>query len=142
MKHSFINIKYSLNPFEKSILSHFLILSNPKLVLELGIHKGSTTKYICETLIENGIDSMCYGFDYDTVINDLLINDRTIKTLVDSDKLQLIPGTLPESLETFLNANDKQIDFVLIDATGDYHNVYGELCRIWPYISKNGYINW
>ena len=140
MKYIYKKIKYSLNVYEKSLLSHFLILSNPKRIIELGIDKGSTTKYIQKTLLENGIDIKYYGFDYDHVINDLINNDRTIKELVEKNKLQFIKGSLPSTLEIFLEADDEYFDFILIDATGDYQNVYGELSLLWPKLSDTGFI--
>ena len=50
-------IKYSINNYEKTILSKFLTLSNPKIILELGVDKGSTTKFILDFLSENKIMS-------------------------------------------------------------------------------------
>ena len=71
----------------------FLILSKPKRILELGIDKGSTTKYIQKILSENRIDIKYYGFDYEHIIDDLINNDQTIKELVEKNKLQFIKGS-------------------------------------------------
>ena len=140
MKYIYKKIKHSLNVYEKSLLSHFLILSKPKRILELGIDKGSTTKYIQKTLSENGIDIKYYGFDYEHVIDDLINNDQTIKELVEKNKLQFIKGSLPSTLELFLETDNEFFDFILIDATGDYQNVYGELSLLWPQLSDTGFI--
>ena len=140
MKYVYKKIKHSLNVYEKSLLSHFLILSKPKRILELGIDKGSTTKYIQKILSENGIDIKYYGFDYEHVIDDLINNDQTIKELVEKNKLQFIKGSLPSTLESFLEKHNEYFDFILIDATGDYQNVYGELSLLWPQLSDTGFI--
>ena len=63
----------------------------------------------------------------------------TIKHLKTKD-LIFVPGTLPTSLELFLIKNKFRIDFVFIDAVGDFKNVFGELSLIWPYLSNDGYI--
>ena len=140
MKYVYDKIKHSLNVYEKSLLSHFLILSKPKRILELGIDKGSTTKYIQKILSENRIDIKYYGFDYEHVIDDLINNDQTIKELVEKNKLQFIKGSLPSTLELFLDKHNEYFDFILIDATGDYQNVYGELSLLWPQLSDTGFI--
>ena len=46
----------SLNSQEKNLLTHFLGISNPKVIIELGVHKGSTTKHIIQFLEENKIN--------------------------------------------------------------------------------------
>lgn len=136
----FDKIQYSINFFEKKILSKFLTLSNPKVVLELGIDKGSTTKYILNHIKKNNLKAKLYGFDLVEKIRKLENTDESIKSYLNNNHLQFIKGSLPESLNNFLIKQKPIIDFVFIDATGDFKNVYGELSLIWPYLSVNGYI--
>ena len=51
----FKKIKYSLNNFEKDIVTNFLTLSNPKIILELGLYKCSTTKFILNYISKNNL---------------------------------------------------------------------------------------
>ena len=70
MMDEFDKIQYSINFFEKKVLSKFLTLSNPKVVLELGIDKGSTTKYILNHIKKNNLKAKLYGFDLGEKINE------------------------------------------------------------------------
>ena len=47
----------SLNSVEKSILTYFLGIANPKIIIELGVYKGSTTKIMSEFLTINQSNS-------------------------------------------------------------------------------------
>jgi hypothetical protein len=140
MVSEFNKIKYSINIFEKKILTKFLTLANPKVAIELGIDKGSTTRYILEHIKKNSLKAKLYGFDFAEKIEKFERSDESLKNYIDNDYLQFIKGRLPESLDTFLSKKKPIIDFVFIDATGDFKNVYGELSLIWPYLSLNGYI--
>ena len=40
----------------------------------------------------------------------------------------------------YLKTYDFKIDFVFIDATGDFKNVFGELSLLWPHLSQKGFI--
>ena len=130
----------SLNSQEKSLLIHFLGVSNPKVIIELGVHKGSTTKHIIQFLEKNKIKSKIYGFDLDPVLNELLKNDELILSSVNKDTLELIGGYLPKSLRLFLTKVNPVVDFVLIDAKHQYKSVLGELELIWPFLSDEGFI--
>lgn len=133
-------IDQSLNSNEKTLLSNFIGNSSPNIIIELGVYKGSTTKFINEFLDENGINAKIIGFDLEEVIFGLKQNDKKIKKMLKQNKLELIGGLLPFTLEKFLKKNSPIIDFVLIDAKHDYQSVFGELTLIWPYLSNSGYI--
>ena len=130
----------SLNSVEKSILTYFLGIANPKIIIELGVYKGSTTKIMSEFLTINQIEFKIIGFDLENVTNGLVSNDEIIKQMVSEDKLELIGGLLPNTLKKYLKKTDKTIDFALIDAQHDYQSVLGELSDIWPYLSEGGFI--
>lgn len=136
----FKKIKYSINNFEKDIVTNFLTLSNPKIILELGLYKGSTTKFILNYISKNNLKTKVYGFDLPHVIDSLIKTDKELIKHSKTKDLIFVPGTLPTSLELFLIKNKFKIDFVFIDAVGDFKNVFGELSLIWPYLSNDGYI--
>ena len=140
MKNEFDNIKYSINIFEKKILTKFLTLANPKIILELGIHKGSTTKYILDHVEKYNLKAKLFGFDFGEKIEKIKNSDEILNSYINKNSLHFIKGKLPESLRNYLIKHKPTIDFVFIDATGDFKNVYGELSLIWPYLSNNGYI--
>jgi methyltransferase family protein len=131
---------HSLNSFEKSVLLHILATSKPHLILELGVYKGATTKFICDWLQQYKIDAKVVGFDLPEVLNQLVLEDSKIATLEQSGRIKFEAGYLPETLDNFLKNHSGIIDFVLIDAQHDYTSVFGELKRIWPYLGENGYI--
>lgn len=135
-----IDESHSLNPYEKSVLLHLLASARPKVILELGVFKGVTTKFICQWLKQYKIEATIIGFDLEDVLMDLQKNDKEIVALQAEGSLKLVGGYLPGSLDIFLKNYDGKVDFALIDAQHDYPSVYGELSRIWPYLSDNGYI--
>lgn len=134
-----VNDGGSLTQTEKQILGNFIILSGAKTMLELGMFKAVTTKYICNFMIENNIDGKLYGFDIPEVIENLS-KDPELRKFIDKDILELVPGWLPFSLKKWLSEHDEPIDFVLDDALHDYPSVYGELKLIWPRLAKHGFI--
>jgi len=140
MSIEFDKIKYSINIFEKKIITKFLTLTNPKIVLELGVHKGSTTKYILDHIKKNNLKAKIYGFDLREKIKKIVSSNECLKSYIEKNSLQFIEGNLPVSLNNFLKKQKPIIDFVFIDATGDFKNVYGELSLIWPYLSNDGYV--
>lgn len=139
-KNKMITFDQSLNSLEKSLLTHFLGVTNPKVIIELGIHKGSTTKHIIEFLEKNKISAKVYGFDLDEVLNNLKNEDKLISSYLDKNILEFISGYLPKSLNEFLQKKNPTVDFVLIDAKHQYKSVLGELELLWPYLTENGFI--
>lgn len=135
-----LDSEHSLNPFEKSILIHLLAASKPKIILELGVYKGITTKYMCSWLRQFKVNATIVGFDLEDVLRELKINDKEVSDLEASGQVKFMPGYLPGTLDKFLHEHKGTIDFALIDAQHDYPSVYGELSRIWPYLSPNGFI--
>ena len=135
-----IDDKGSLTAFEKQLLGNFMILSGAKVILELGVFKGVTTKFICSFLESNNIEGKVYGFDIPEVV-EVLEKDAELKAFIEKGLLVLVPGRLPHSLKKWLHDfKHLSIDFVLDDALHDYPSVYGELKLIWPHLSSSGYV--
>lgn len=130
----------SLTAAEKSILAHFILLVRPRIILELGVFHAVTTQFMCEFLMKNGLDGRVIGFDVPEVVAALRENNPSVQHLEALQRLQLVPGRLPFSLSAWLNSTTDQFDFALVDATHDYHNVYGELTTLWPHLSADGFI--
>lgn len=135
-----LDSEHSLNPFEKSMLIHFLGASKPKTILELGVYKGITTKYLCAWLRQFNIQATVVGFDLVDVLQELKNGDTEIRDLEKNGQVKFMPGYLPDTLDSFLEEHQGSVDFALIDAQHDYPSVHGELTRIWPRLSNNGFI--
>lgn len=134
-----INDKGSLTQTEKQLLGNFIILSGPRVLVELGVYKAVTTKFICNFLLENNIQGKLYGFDIPEVVENLK-KDPELILFMKKGILEFIPGWLPDSLKNWLNDFKGSIDFVLDDALHDYPSVYGELKLLWPRLSSQGFI--
>lgn len=128
----------SLSLIEKSLLGHFLILNQPRTVVELGVFHAETTLFMCDFLEMNGIDATLYGFDLPDVIEQCR-EQAQVQAYEASGKLELIGGWLPQSLDNWLQTAP-QIDVILIDAEHTYGAVLGELQRVWGYVREGGFI--
>jgi hypothetical protein len=130
----------SLSAMEKSLLGHFLLLVNPRVIVELGVFHAVTTEFICEFVNENKMVAKVIGFDLPNVIAELRDRNAVIKDWETLSRLELIPGRMPKSLENWLHNSECAIDLALLDATHDYRSVMGELSLLWPRLSSQGYI--
>jgi hypothetical protein len=130
----------SLTALEKSLLAHFMLLARPRLIIELGVFRALTTQFICEFLIENGMEGRVIGFDLPEVVAELRQHNEAVQRLEAAQRLQLIPGSLPQSLVAWLSAAPDSVDFALVDAMHDYPSVSGELKLLWPRLSTGGFI--
>lgn len=129
----------SLSVLEKSLLGYFIVLARPQLIVELGVFNAVTTLFILEFLKVNEIEAKVVGFDFPDEVAKLRESNITIRQQERDVNLQLIPGRLPESLETWLETSPT-IDLALVDATHSYKSVTRELNLLWPRLSTEGYI--
>jgi predicted O-methyltransferase YrrM len=130
----------SLTAMEKSLLAHFILLARPRTIVELGVFRALTTQFMCEFLIENGIDGRVIGFDLPEVVAELRQKNEAMHRFEAMQRLQLIPGRLPQSLRTWLNNMSDPFDIALVDATHNYGSVTAELNLLWPRLSRSGFI--
>lgn len=130
----------SLSAFEKSLFGHFIALTRPRLIVELGVLDAVTTRFILEFLTINEISSKVVGFDFPDVVSNLRMSNKYVQQKEKDNVLQLIPGELPMSLESWLKTTDETIDLALVDATHSYKSVIDELSLLWPQLSDDGYI--
>ena len=130
----------SLSPMERSLVAHFLLLSRPQVVVELGVFEAHTSQFLCDVLKMNDIQAKVYGFDLKHVVKKLRAENQAVQALEQDNKLALIPGELPRSLIDWLNQTNSTIDFALVDARHDYHSVMQELNLLYPRLSRGGFI--
>ena len=132
--------KGSLGVIEKSLLGHLILLARPKLIVELGVFRGTTTRFMLEFLELNNIPCKVVGFDaYEQVPLESLFQNEWFARAVDEGRFEPVKGWLPDSLQQWLARTDEPIDVVLDDATHQYGSVLADLRLLWPRLSRDGY---
>lgn len=129
--------KASLTPLEKAQIGILLTAIRLKVVIETGVWRGRTTRFISEFLTLNGIPGTIYGFDFPEVIDELFEFDRFFSKV---QNVKFIKGVLPGSLKEWINEKKIRVDFALIDAYHSYYAAYTELYNIESYLNTGGYI--
>ncbi len=128
----------SIGYLEKMTIGHLILISQPKLIIETGVFRGQTTKFISDFLTLNGLtDCNVVSFDIPEVIEEIINTDEDIKS---KTNIQFQPGFLPESLEKFIENIDSPIDFAVIDADHAFDAVMMELQLVDKKLKKGGYI--
>ncbi len=127
----------SLTPLEKSQIALLVTAIKPMTIIETGVWRGLTTRFISELLSMNAMDGRIVGFDFPEVIDELVADSPYFR---DKANITFVKGILPESLEQWLAANRPTIDLAVIDADHNYFAAYTELIAIAPYMAEDGYI--
>jgi predicted O-methyltransferase YrrM len=127
----------SLSPLEKCQLGVLISATQPKVIVETGVWRGATTRFLSEFLRVNRIAGRVYGFDLPEIINELVSSDTFFRS---ASNVTLIRGMLPQSLSDWMETEKKNVDLALIDANHSFYAVYSELSVIAPRLSPNGYI--
>src|SRR5688572_26307931 len=127
----------SLTPLEKAQVGILLAASQPGLIVETGVWRGRTTRFMAEFLLLNKMDGKVHGFDLPEVLDELQTRDPWFGS---TDNVKLMPGSLPGSLTDWLATHQQPVDFALVDAYHSYHAVYKELSALAPRLSEHGYI--
>lgn len=132
--------KGSLGELEKSILGHLILLARPRVIVEVGVFRGTTTRFMLEFLELNNIPCKVVGFDtYEQVTLESLFQNDWFARAVDEGRFEPVKGWLPGSLKEWLDRTNEPIDVVLDDATHQYGSVSAELRLLWPRLSQHGY---
>jgi len=127
----------SIGFLEKMFLGQLLFLVKPNVVIETGVFKGMTTRFVREFLdLNNMSGSRVYGFDFEQVVDERL----TEPFFNESPGVELVPGILPQSLELFLGKKSIEVDFAIVDGNHAYEGVLLDLKALEPYISVDGVI--
>ena len=132
------NQQGTLTPMEKSLFGHFILLSRPKRILELGVFRGLTSSFLCEFIAANQLNSKVVGFDIPDVITEL--RESALNQFVADSRLELVGGYLPGSLAHWLAQNDGPVEMALVDAMHDFRSVTNELSLLWPRLAEGGFI--
>lgn len=128
----------SLRPLEKTLIGYFITLIRPRVIVELGVYKAVTTKFVCDFLDTNDIECQVIGFDLPEMIDAIRAENGDMYQREQSGRLQLIPGKLPHSLKDWLETNNTPIDLALVDARHDYPSVTSELKLLWTHLAPFG----
>jgi hypothetical protein len=128
----------SLTPLEKAQVGLVIIALQPQIVVETGVWRGRTTRFISELMTYNNINGTIYGFDYPDVIDELYKIDPFFKSV---NNVEFVTGSLPFSMKEWLRKNPNlMIDFAIVDATHSYNAVWNDLSLIAPRLREDGYI--
>lgn len=127
----------SIGFVEKMIIGELLIIAQPKLVIETGVFRGFTTKFVREFLKNNGL-SGCHiaAFDMPDVIEELQRNSY----FASEKNIKLVGGALPASLKKYLQMTGQMVDFAIVDADHSYRGVTGDLKALAAHMRPGGYI--
>ena len=132
--------KGSLGEIEKSILGHLILLARPRVIVELGVFRGTTTRFMLEFLELNNIRCKVVGFDaYEQVSLESLSQNDWFARAAAEGRFEPVKGWLPDSLREWLARTDERIDLVLDDATHQFGSVSAQLRLLWPRLSHHGY---
>jgi hypothetical protein len=127
----------SLTPLEKFQLGILMTGIRPNVVVETGVWRGRTTRFIADFMTLNEIPGVVYGFDRPEIIGELLSGDPFFGS---ASNIKFIKGSLPDSLSVWLSGRKSQIDMALVDAHHSYYAVYKELSLLGPWMNPAGYI--
>lgn len=129
----------SLSWSEKLLLSTFITMIRPRLIVELGVYQAHTTEFVCRFVELNSIDATVVGFDLPDIIATLRTSNEAVQRYEQQGRLRLIPGRLPESLQAFVTSSPA-IDLALVDAVHRYSNVTDELELLWKHLSPDAIV--
>jgi Methyltransferase domain len=130
----------SLSPLEKSLLGHFILLSRPRVIVEIGVYRAVTTSFIMEFLTLNGLDTQVIGFDRPEICEQLSRENDDVRRWLADGRLRLISGELPFSLQQWTRDEKPTVDLALIDARHDFPSVDWELKLLYPCLAPTGYV--
>jgi hypothetical protein len=128
----------SIGFVEKMIIGELLIIVQPKLVVETGTFRGSTTKFVCEFLKKNKLsECRIAAFDLPQVIQGIHRRDPYFAS---QDNVELVEGLLPTSLKRYLETSSQMVDFAIVDGDHSYNGVLADLETLAPHMNPGGYI--
>jgi hypothetical protein len=128
----------SIGFVEKMIMGELLIIVQPKLLVETGTFRGSTTKFVCEFLKKNRLPKCrIAAFDLPQVIQGIHRRDPYFAS---QDNVELVGGLLPASLKRYLETSAQMVDFAIVDGDHSYNGVLADLETLAPHMKPGGYI--
>lgn len=128
----------SIGFVEKLLIGALLLIVQPRLIIETGMLKGYTTRFLAEFLEANDLTPCrIVTFDLPRAIARLL---ATNDYFVDHPLIETRPGRLPESLREFLKETSEPVDFAIVDAMHSFKAVSQELKLIHSKLVPGGYV--
>src|SRR5208283_1863366 len=138
---SFPEIEHQLGSIgfvEKMIIGELIIIAQPKLIVETGTFRGSTTKFVCEFLKKNRLSGCrIAAFDLFEVIQEIHARDPYFAS---HENVELVGGLLPASLKRYLETPTQTVDLAIVDGDHSYNGVLGDLETLAPHMKPGGYI--
>ena len=133
MFHSRGSIGYG----EKMLIGYLLMMGQPKLIIETGVFREHTTRFLADFILLNRLPNCrIVSFDVPEVVKVLRQNSY----FDNHPEIEFIPGYLPKSLKNFLERCNQLVDFVIIDSEHSYKEVTQELELIHPKLKPGAYI--
>lgn len=128
----------SIGFLEKILISNIIFMISPKLIIETGLFKGYTHKFVSNFIATNKIpDCRVVSFDLPDVVNQYKKENPDCES---NGISEIVGGTLPDSLQSFLRRTSDKVDFAIIDSDHSYQGVLNDLKTIGPSLSEGGYI--
>ena len=115
----------------------------PKVFVELGVHRGESYFAFCQSVQENGLATKCYGIDtwrgdiHAGLYGPEIGNEVAAYNYTYSRFSHLMAMTFKEAVGEFA---DGSIDLLHIDGAHRYEDVKGDFETWLPKLSKNGVI--
>jgi hypothetical protein len=137
---SLVEDRASLHAIEKSLLGHFILLAQPKVIIETGVYRAVTTRFLIEFLELNNMPARVVSFDLPEVVEQLRREQPDIRRWEAEGRLELVGGELPLALRDWLAKARPEVGVALIDARHIFASVLWELRLVWPWLARDGYI--
>jgi predicted O-methyltransferase YrrM len=127
----------SIGCVEKMIIGQLIMISQPRLVIETGVFKGQTTRFVADFIVMNRLPACrIVSFDFPQVIQRV----QTDPYFANHQQIELIAGILPNALAKFLSDCVQPVDLAIIDAEHSYSAVMQELTCIHQKLRPGGYV--
>lgn len=128
----------SIAYMEKMIIGQLVMIVQPQLIIETGVFKGQTTRFLADLIALNQLPTCrIISFDLPPVIEELRQSDPYFAS---HEEIELLSGHLPETLAKFLDVCEQPVDLAIIDAEHSYKAVTQELQLIHSKLKAGGYI--
>jgi len=128
----------SIGFLEKIFIGNFIYMIRPTLIIETGLFKGYTHKFISDFVILNKIQGCrIVSFDLSEVVQSFKEKNPDY---IENGVSEFVGGNLPESLQQFLKHTSELIDFAVVDSDHSYEGVLNDLNAIGPRLKEGGYI--
>lgn len=130
----------------RQFLNSFCKFCGYKTVVEIGVHKGQSTAYLCDAVKQN--NGILFGYDY---WGDIGVYKKTYqKEYVETNlinqgyggffKLTKVNTTTDEFDIILKNDTSGNIDFAFIDGSHSYDGVTNDFLKVYPFLTEEGSI--